>query len=258
MTEQFVLDERVGDGRAVDGDERPIATGRKLMDGAREQLLACPRLALQQYSRIRGRDTLDGLRNIDDGARLTDDRRQAVALLKLFLEEQVLVPHLANLAATAKQQKQVIDVDRLLDEIVGTQFHGFDRALDRAERGHHNHRTVRIAFLRLAQHRNAIRAGKAKVREHGEVAPTFGKPPHRFVAVGADIRLESLGLDRLAQHLGKRLLVLDDEQPFHRPNQARMRERIVCCSSSEVSARSASMWRRRSIALEEKATARSG
>ena len=95
----------VGDGRAVDGDERPVAARRKLMDGAREELLARSRFALQQHRRIGRRHALDGLRDLDDARRLADDRRQAIALLKLFLEQQVLVPQLAMLAAAAQQER---------------------------------------------------------------------------------------------------------------------------------------------------------
>src|ERR1044071_5473566 len=45
VAEEFRLDERLGDGGAVDGDEGAVAPRRKMMDGAREQLLARARLA---------------------------------------------------------------------------------------------------------------------------------------------------------------------------------------------------------------------
>src|SRR5205823_4063195 len=61
MSEQFVLDQRFRNCRAVDGHEGPVATRRELMDGAREQLLPRSRLALQQHRRIGRRHALDGI-----------------------------------------------------------------------------------------------------------------------------------------------------------------------------------------------------
>src|SRR5204863_9583669 len=46
MSEQFILDERLRNRRAVDRDERPVAARGELMDRAREQLFPRPRLPL--------------------------------------------------------------------------------------------------------------------------------------------------------------------------------------------------------------------
>ena len=46
--EQLGLEQLRGDGRAVDGHEGPVAPGAREVDGAREQLLADPGLAVDE------------------------------------------------------------------------------------------------------------------------------------------------------------------------------------------------------------------
>jgi len=171
--------------------------------------------ALQQHRRIGRRDALDRLRDADDRSRFADDGRQAVALLELLFEQQVLVPQLAMLAAAPQKEDQVIDVERLLDEIEGAELHRLDRVLDRAERGHHDHRTLGIALLRLFQHGDAVGAGKAQIGDHGEVAAAAGEPAHGLAAGRGEVGFQPFRLDGFLEHQRQRLLVLDDEQPFH-------------------------------------------
>jgi len=98
VAEQLVLDQRLRNSGAIDGHERPVAARRELMDGAREQLLAGARLALQQDRRVSRRDPLDRIRDFDDPRRLADDRRKPVALPKLVLQQNVLVTQLSIFA----------------------------------------------------------------------------------------------------------------------------------------------------------------
>ncbi len=53
VAEKFALDQRVGNGRAVDLDKRPLEAGAVFVDRAGNQFLARPRLPDDQYRRIR-------------------------------------------------------------------------------------------------------------------------------------------------------------------------------------------------------------
>ena len=120
------------------------------------------------------------------------------------------------LLAAAEEQQQIIDVDRLLHEVLCAQLHRLDRVFDRAERGHHDDRTIGIALARLLEHGDAISSGQAQIRQHREVPPPLGQTAHGVAAVRADIRLEAFQLDSFLEHHGERLFVLDDQQALHR------------------------------------------
>ena len=53
MPEELALEQRVGDGVAVGGDEGTPAAGATVMDGARQELLTPAGLARQQHRGLR-------------------------------------------------------------------------------------------------------------------------------------------------------------------------------------------------------------
>ena len=116
---------------------------------------------MQEDGRIGRRHFLDCPRDFHDARRLADDGRQTVPPLELVFEQQILVPKLAMFLTSPKQKQEVVDVDRFLDEIERPELHGLNRVFDRAECGHDDDRTIRIALLHLFEHRDAIRAGQA-------------------------------------------------------------------------------------------------
>ena len=115
-------------------------------------------------------------RNFDDARRVANDRRQTVPLLKLFLEQQILSTQLAIFATPPQQQKKMIDIDRLLDEVRSAELHRLDRVLDRAECRHHDHGTIGIGLFHLPQNRDSVGTRKAQVRQNREVPPPLGDP----------------------------------------------------------------------------------
>ena len=60
VAEELAFEKVLGDRRAVDRDEAPALARRKVVQRAREQLLAGPRLAEDQHRRGGRRDLLDG------------------------------------------------------------------------------------------------------------------------------------------------------------------------------------------------------
>ena len=76
VTEQLALDERLGDGAAVDRDEGAVGAGTVRVNQAREDLLARPGLAGEQHGSIAGGDARASRANGGDrGARTVDEPR---------------------------------------------------------------------------------------------------------------------------------------------------------------------------------------
>src|SRR5262245_18018118 len=59
VPEQFALEQRGRQRRAIDRDERRGRACAKVVNGARDAFLARPRFAVDEYDRVRGRDGLD-------------------------------------------------------------------------------------------------------------------------------------------------------------------------------------------------------
>ena len=66
VAEEGALDQTFGEGGAVQLDERAVATVARVVDGAREQLLAGARFALEQDGGARRRGGRDGLEQATD------------------------------------------------------------------------------------------------------------------------------------------------------------------------------------------------
>src|SRR5262249_22245404 len=74
VAKQLRFQQRLGDCRAIDRDERLVGGGPRIMDSAREELLARPRLADQQNSRApRSRDARRQLERLAEQRALADD-----------------------------------------------------------------------------------------------------------------------------------------------------------------------------------------
>ena len=61
MTEELAGDELLGQGRAVDADERAVLPAAGVVDRPGDELLAGPALTAHQHGRVEGRDLLDHL-----------------------------------------------------------------------------------------------------------------------------------------------------------------------------------------------------
>jgi hypothetical protein len=64
VAEELRLEERLGERRAVDGDEGPARALARVVDGLGDQLLARSRLTVDEHRRIRGRHTPDEIEDL--------------------------------------------------------------------------------------------------------------------------------------------------------------------------------------------------
>ena len=73
VTEQFGLQQVVGDGRHVQGDEGLVGAWAMPMQGVRHQFLTGTRLAIDQYRNLGAGQAADGPEDLLHGRGLTDD-----------------------------------------------------------------------------------------------------------------------------------------------------------------------------------------
>src|SRR5262245_58926128 len=87
VTEKRALDEIAGDRAAVEDDERLAAPARRVVDAARDELLARPRLAGDHHRELAGRNLLQGREDLAHRRRAADHAVEAVALGERDLDD---------------------------------------------------------------------------------------------------------------------------------------------------------------------------
>ena len=139
VAEELRFEQRLGNRRTVDLDERHVALRAAVMDGARHHLLAGSGLAGDQHRALGLRDELRALNHFLHRAAAADDAvlvefRAAFADQVLTLRSEALM-----LERMADQRQQLFDLERLLQVIERAQLHRLDGALHRRVRRHHQH-----------------------------------------------------------------------------------------------------------------------
>ena len=78
VPEELRLDERLGQRRAVDGDEGTLGTPARIVDGARDQFLARAALPGEQHGGLCRSDARRLIERLPEGRSLADDPIEAV------------------------------------------------------------------------------------------------------------------------------------------------------------------------------------
>jgi hypothetical protein len=210
VAEQLGLEQRLGDGGAIDGDKRRVRARTQGVQAAREQLLAGTALALQQHGRVGGRGTVEVQQHLPQAGVVADDARRTAALGELLLEQDVFGQHSPLRDRPLDHQQQVIGIDWLGQEIHRPFAHGGDRVLDAAVGGHHDHLELRVELLGSPQHAKAIAVGQLEIgQDHG--GPYLPQLLERLGLVSRFDHRMALRFERVAQHRAQRILVLDEE-----------------------------------------------
>ncbi len=102
VAEHLGFQERAGNGRAGDGDERPARPPAVVMDGAGHQLLAGARLAAQQHGHVAAGDAADRLVDVLHARMAADQGAELADFLQPGLESRHLLRQPAAPAAPAR------------------------------------------------------------------------------------------------------------------------------------------------------------
>jgi hypothetical protein len=127
MPEQLALDQLLGDGGAVHLDEGAGGAKALVMDVASDELLARSVLPEDEHAPVGRRRLRDvGAQGVD-GRALADHHP---AVLDLLLEGAVLRLQPALAQRVLDDEEDLLEGQRLLDEVLRAHAHGLDRGLD--------------------------------------------------------------------------------------------------------------------------------
>ncbi len=98
-------------------------------------------------------------------ARLADDAIERVGLRLRGAQHADLAPQSRGLERLRHRARDIVEVERLVGEVVSADLHRFDRGLDRRVRRQENHEDVGIVLLDPPQHRDAVHVGQLVVEQ---------------------------------------------------------------------------------------------
>ena len=103
----------------------------------------------------------------------------------------------------------LVQIERLVGEVIGPELHRLDRGFDAGIRGQEDHQRVLIQFLDLAEDRDPVGVGQPIVEQ--DQIDAFGEPLHgRLTGVGLE-HVVSLGLEAFGQRPADQGFIIDDE-----------------------------------------------
>jgi hypothetical protein len=210
VSEQLRLEQRFGNGRAVDGDKRAFRSAAEGVQGAGEQLFAGAALPLQQHGRVGAGRTMQLLRHLAQLGIVSNDARSAAALGEFLLEQEVIGQHPALGNRALHHQQQVIRVHGLGEKVHGPFLHRRHRILDAAIRRHHHDGQLRIELRGGAQNTKAVAFGQLQVGQDDHRARLLHPLDGRWLVHRLDDRV-ALCLERVPQHRSQRVFVFDEK-----------------------------------------------
>ena len=218
VAEQLRLGEIAGDGRAVEAHQRTGRAAALRVDERGDQLLAGPRLAAHQHGDVLRPDTGDRVEQPPHRRGVANDGAPERALGR---EPAVLHAQRPRLEGAIDDQRDLVDVERLGDVLVGAALHRAHRHLLRAVRGEHDHGQRFVALVDRLEQLHAVHLRHGVVGHHAVHAFELGQ---RLLARTRQHRFQAAGLEELAQREEQRRLVVNQQQPRHRHSCVRTSE----------------------------------
>jgi hypothetical protein len=174
VAEQLALQQRLGDGGTVEGQERRPGPRAVLVDGARHQLLARAALAGDEHRESLVGDSADGfvhLLHVRTGA---DDSFARLILVRRRPHNHGRLAHQADdLQRLAEHAVQFMQVERFEQVIVRPLPHRLDGRIGRPGHGDQDDRDAGVDLAELPQDVQAGLVGQAQV-EQNNVGPNVG------------------------------------------------------------------------------------
>ena len=167
VAEQLALEQRFRQRRAGDVHERLRRAAAVVVNHLGGQILAGAALARQQHRRRRARrDLLEQRLHRGDGRRLADDAIEAVGLGLARAQRPHFAPQLRRLERLLDEQRDLVEVERLVRVVIRALLHRLDGGLDARVRGQQDDERVGIALLDPLEHRQAVAVRQPVVEQH--------------------------------------------------------------------------------------------
>ena len=209
MAEQLGLEEALGDGRAVDRDERPVFAGAEAVDGPSHQLLARAALALDQHREIRGRRALGHVEDALERLALADQVLEAARRLP-FPEGPHLHLQASPVEGAGDHDLELGHLEGLGEEVVGSARDRIDGDLPRAVGRHHDDGRLRGEITDARNGVETVHVGKPDVQQD-EIVLGGLEPVEERAGRGRHLGLIALTHERLADHEREVFVVLRDQ-----------------------------------------------
>ncbi len=167
VPEELALEQRFGQGRAIDDYQRTSGALAFGVDGLRDQALARTRLAQNQHGDRHPGDPGDNLAHVPHGGAVAQDALGREAIMQGLLERGGLAPDLGFVERSLEEEHQLLGLEGLGQVVVGALPDGFDGGVDGAEGGHHDDRALGGQAARQRQEVEAIDLRHAQVGDQG-------------------------------------------------------------------------------------------
>ena len=212
MAEELTLQQRLGDGRAIDGDKLARALGC-LMQPVGQHLLAGATFAQQQHGGVAARHLLDHAAGAQHFGVARDHAAQGVRLMQR-LQAPVFTLQLKQPESTVYRETQQFGLERFGKKIIGPKRDGAQGVGLVVLACQHDDLDARVDLQQLCQqpetlaHRIRVRRQAEIHRDHGRLMPAE-LHQRRFTVTGGDtFKPVECPFDLLLQ----RQIIFDDQQ----------------------------------------------
>ncbi len=209
VAEQLALEEVGRDGPAVDRHQRVGGAPALVVQRARHQVLAAPRLAVDEH-RSRGVGHPQHQRaHLAHRSVLADDRLDGVAARERLAQRPGLVAQAGLGQRAVEEEDQLVHLERLRQVVVRALADRLDGRLHGAERGHDDDRAIGRRRAGAGQQREAVEPGHPQIGDQrGEV---LADAPVRLARVADVHHLEAVVPQLVDERVAERGVVVDDE-----------------------------------------------
>ena len=163
MSEEFAFEEVAVEGGALHGHEGPLCARGEGVERVRDELLARAARALDQHRGLRGRGLADEAEDLLHRVGRARDVLKAVLDVEFAAERHDLLLQRTRLQGLRDAQVELVEVDRLREEVVRAVLHRLHGEVHGAERREEDAGEVRAHFLRGLEELDAVRPGHAHV-----------------------------------------------------------------------------------------------
>ena len=176
VAEQLALQQVLGDGGAVQRQERRLGAGAVLVDGTGDQFLARAALAGDQHGECLVGDSADRLVRFLHPRAVADDGLARELIVGRRLRDDGRLAHQpGNFERLADHAVQLLQINRLEQVVVRPVPHRLDGRVGRPGHGDHDHRDAGVDSPELPQDVQAGLVGQAQVEENN-VRASGGDP----------------------------------------------------------------------------------
>ncbi len=193
---------------ATNGFDAPIAGA---VNGARDQLLADARLALDQHRNGGAGGFLGGADDCMHARATRDDVAKRERACAAALDAIELARERAGGERIAQAHLQALGTNRLYDEIGRARPHGGDHIVDAAVGGLNDHRRGERSLAHLGEHAKTVEIGHDEIEHDRIKAIRASQQRDCGVAASGDDRLIARACDDVLEQAALNGIIVDDE-----------------------------------------------